>query len=151
MMTMGGKAFVDTNVLLRARQDKVQHHQEAKSLITKMLNDDVELWISRQIIREYLVQITHPNTFSIPLTIDEILEDINTMLSLYIVADETQQTTEQLLQLLKEYPTIGKQIHDANIVATMLVHGIDTLLTINIDDMKRFGNRISLISPLTTP
>ena len=58
---------------------------------------------------------------------------------------ETAAVTARLLQLIKEYPTGGKQIHDANIVATMLVNGIDTLLTQNIDDMKRFENEITLI------
>ena len=37
--------------------------------------------------------------------------------------------------------------HDANLVATMLAYGIDTLLTFNIDDFKRFGDKIKLVSP----
>ena len=45
-----------------------------------------------------------------------------------------------------EYPTLGKQVHDANIVATMLAHGIDMLLTLNVDDFKRFEDKITLIS-----
>ncbi len=151
-MTMrGAKAFVDTNVLLRAIYSTLPHHKECLAIVDKMWNDNIELWISRQIIREYLVQATHPNTLQIQMSIEQRIKYVQNIQTLFRAADETQQTTEQLLQLLKEYPTIGKQIHDANIVATMLVHGIDTLLTINIDDMKRFGDRISLISPLATP
>ncbi|MBL8131909.1 MAG: hypothetical protein JNL42_08630 [Anaerolineae bacterium] len=48
---------------------------------------------------------------------------------------------------LISYPTSGKQVHDANLVATMLVYGIDTLLTINMDDLKRYMDRITLVSP----
>ncbi|MBO1348300.1 MAG: hypothetical protein EBE86_013325 [Hormoscilla sp. GUM202] len=39
----------------------------------------------------------------------------------------------------------GAQVHDANIVATMLVYGIGELLTNNVDDFNRFSE---LIVPL---
>jgi predicted nucleic acid-binding protein len=41
----------------------------------------------------------------------------------------------------------GKQIHDANIVAAMLTNGIDTLLTLNTADFKRYEDRITLLTP----
>ncbi len=47
--------------------------------------------------------------------------------------------------LLREYPTAGKQVHDANIVATMLAYGIPTLLTQNVDDMRRFAGKIAIV------
>jgi predicted nucleic acid-binding protein len=48
-------------------------------------------------------------------------------------------------------PTAGKQIHDANIVATMLVYSIDTLVTQNMDDMKRFAEYVNLLPLLSIP
>ena len=149
-MTKGAKAFVDTNVLLRAIHHTLPNHLEANALIYQMWDNDVELWISRQVIREYLVQVTHPNTFRVPETLADIMEDIANIRSLFRIADETHETTEQLLKLLQKYPTVGKQVHDANIVATMLVNGIDTLLTINVADMKRFSAEITIISPIKT-
>lgn len=151
-MTMkGDKAFVDTNVLLRAMIPQMAHNQPCELLIQRMWEDNVDLWISRQVVREYLVQVTHPNSFSPALTFQQIQSQINQIKTLFRVADETEQTTSQLLQLLQDYPTVGKQIHDANIVATMLVYGIDTLLTINLDNLKRFASKITLISPLAIP
>jgi predicted nucleic acid-binding protein len=141
----GAKAFVDTNVLLRAFHNQMELHTEAKMLIEKMWDDDVELWISRQVIREYLVQATHPRTFAQPLTLEQVMFQIQSIQSLFRVADETQDVTTQLLTLIKTYPTQGKQVHDANLVATMLVNHIDTLITINIDDLKRFEPTIKLI------
>ena len=38
----------------------------------------------------------------------------------------------------------GRQIHDANIVATMLAHGERRLLTFNAADFRRYGDRIEL-------
>ena len=37
------------------------------------------------------------------------------------------------------------QIHDANIVATMLAHGERRLLTLNPADFRRYGYRIELL------
>lgn len=144
-MTTGAKAFVDTNILLRAMIPRMALHTESEALIQKMWASDVELWISRQIIREYLVQATHPNTFKQPLIVEQVLVQMEVVESLFRIADETREVTAQLLALLKTYPTRGKQVHDTNIVATMLVYGIDTLLTLNAGDMKRFEPKIKLI------
>ncbi|MGQ9849831.1 MAG: type II toxin-antitoxin system VapC family toxin [Aggregatilineaceae bacterium] len=141
------RAFVDTNVLLRAMVSQMAMHKACEALLHTMWSNQAELWISRQIIREYLVQVTHPNTFVVPLTTEQVLHQVGTLLSVFQVADDTNEVTAQLLHLVKTYPTRGKQVHDANVVATMLAYNIDTLLTINVDDMKRFQDRIKLISP----
>ncbi len=80
-----------------------------------------------------------------PLNIDEILLQLENIQQTFKIADETAEVTAQLLDLLKTYPTGGKQVHDANIVATMLVNGVDTLLTMNVDDFRRFEGRIKLL------
>jgi predicted nucleic acid-binding protein len=38
-----------------------------------------------------------------------------------------------------------KQVHDANITATMLVYGIESLLTHNIADFQRFSHLITVV------
>ena len=63
-------------------------------------------------------------------------------------ADETAAVTQQWIALLKQFPTGGKQVHDANIVATMLVNDIGVLLTNNVADLKRYDSLITII-PLT--
>lgn len=147
MMMTGAKAFVDTNILLRAISPRLSLHQTCETLIYKMWADDVELWISRQVIREYLVQVTHSRTFETPLTSEAVLEQVQTIRTLFSVANETALVTTQLLDLIATYPVQGKQIHDGNIVATMLAYGIDTLLTLNASDFRRFEDRITLIIP----
>ncbi len=48
---------------------------------------------------------------------------------------------------IKRSPVGGRQIHDANIVATMQVHSIQKLLTDNVADFRRFGSIITITSP----
>jgi predicted nucleic acid-binding protein len=143
---MAAKAFVDTNILLRATITQFPLHTQAKSLVDSYLDVGSELWISRQVIREYINQASRPQVFMNPMTFEQVDTQYRAMRILFKIADETEAVTTQLLALLKEYPTGGKQVHDTNIVASMLVSGIDTLLTLNISDFKRFEDKIKLIT-----
>jgi predicted nucleic acid-binding protein len=51
----------------------------------------------------------------------------------------------RLLSLLGEVATAGKQVHDANIIATMQVHGIRRLLTNNEAHFTRFSHLIAVV------
>jgi len=145
MTMMGAKAFVDTNVLLQATIAQAPHHQSAQRLIATQIT--TELWVSRQVIREYMVQTTRPQVYMPPMTFTQLEDQLVKMRAVFQIADETELVAQQLIDLMRVYPSGGKQVHDANIVATMLVYGIDTLLTINIADMKRFADKIILIAP----
>ena len=140
------RAFIDTNILLRSTITQFPLYARTKQLVDAQLSADVELWISRQVIREYFVQVTRPQVFMSPMSADELDAKLRTIRVLFKIADETEEVTTQLLALMKAYPTSGKQVHDANVVATMLVNGIDTLLTTNVADTQRFADRITILS-----
>jgi predicted nucleic acid-binding protein len=146
MAMTSGKAFLDTNILLRSTVTQFPSYAQAKQLVDAQFDAGVELWISRQVIREYIAQVTRPQVFMNPMTMDEVDAKLRTIRVLFKIADDTEEVTTQLLALMKVYPTGGKQVHDANVVATMLVNGIDMLLTTNVEDMKRFADRITILS-----
>ena len=50
-------------------------------------------------------------------------------------------------QLARSHSFAGKQVHDANIVATMLAHGQTRILTFNARDFRRFEPLIEIIAP----
>ena len=60
------------------------------------------------------------------------------------MADDNSLVTEQLIKLLGDFKIGGKQVHDANIVATMLAFDIPCLLTHNIKDFQRFEGLIKI-------
>lgn len=144
-MATNAKVFIDTNVLLRANIASAPFHNEALEIINQLWDSETDLWISRQVLREYLSTVSRPQIFMQPLSSVQLVQRIADFQTLFHVADETAATTAELLNLLREFPVGGKQIHDANIVATMLVHDIDTLVTQNIEDFKRFSGKIGLI------
>lgn len=146
MMTMAARAFADTNIVLRLLNDKLPLYASVEQLIRLTRNEGYELWISRQVIRKYLVQVTRPGFLETPLSVEQVRNHVRTLKTLFKIADETDAVTTKLIDLLEEVPVGGKQIHDANIVATMLTYEIDTLLTINLADLKRFSSKVTIIS-----
>ena len=148
---MADRVFVDTNILLRATLTHMPQHREAAAELARRRAAGDALWISRQVIRELTANVTRPQTFYSPLSAVEVGDSVQVLTLSFQVADETAAVTAQLLALLREYPTGGKQVHDANIVATMLVYGIGTLLTLNLDDMRRFAGRVAIVPLAAAP
>ena len=144
---MAGKTFVDTNVLLRSLIDQFPESKACREAVFAQRKAGAEMWISRQVVRELLVQLTHPRTLKMPLTPEQVQTQVKTVLTLFRIVDETSVTTQTLLTLVNDYPVSGKQIHDANIVSAMLTNSIDTLLTLNVADFNRYGDKIQVVVP----
>ena len=68
------------------------------------------------------------------------------LISSFGVLEDGPVVTESLIALCREVSVGGRQIHDANIVATMLAHGERRLLTFNTADFRRYGDRIELVT-----
>jgi predicted nucleic acid-binding protein len=140
--------FVDTNVLVYVDQAASAFHTPARAAIARLERDGAQLWISRQVLREYLVTVTRPGPTGVPpMTRSEAAAAVESFLAVYAIAEDGPEATAQLLTLLRAVPMGGKQVHDANIVATMLAHGITRLLTFNAADFRRFEPLIALLAP----
>ena len=137
--------FIDTNVLVYAKLAKAPLHAQAAEQLRDLDKQGVELWIARQTLREYLSAMTRPGSFTEPIPISSLADDVRHFAERFRVAEDGDQVTERLLQLLMHVPAGGKQIHDANIVATMLAYGISRLLTHNVGDFRRYAHLIEVI------
>ena len=51
---------------------------------------------------------------------------------------ETPEVFSTWLELVTTYQLSGKQVHDARLAASSKAHNVETLLTLNGDDFKRF-------------
>ena len=139
-MTMAGNSlFVDTNVLLTATDDSRRLHSEAMQLLGGSVNQDLRLAASGQVVREYLVVATRPvEVNGLGLSVQDAEANVNEFLRYINLYDETEEVSRRLRQLAIAHDLGGKRLHDANIVATMAVHGISTLLTQNGNDFAPF-------------
>ena len=138
--------FIDTNVLVAARFVTAPDHVAACGCLDRAGNSEEPLHISRQIIREYLVTVTRPQSWpESPLAMGDALDDVARLVSSFTVLEDGPNVMAALSVLCREVPVAGKQIHDANIAATMLVHGDRRLLTFNARDFRRYAERIELV------
>jgi predicted nucleic acid-binding protein len=137
--------FIDTNILIYAKLAHSPFHTKALAAMKPLIDDGVTLWISRQVLREYLAVMTRPSTLTETIPVTSLLEDVRYFSSRFSVAEENATTTEKLSELLLKIPCGGKQIHDANIVATMLTYGVTHLLTHNGADFARFSAFVEVI------
>ena len=71
--------------------------------------------------------------------------DVERMCRGFEILEDGPQVMGMLEELCRDVPVGGKQIHDANIVATMLAYGESRLLTFNRSDFRRFGDRLELV------
>jgi len=146
METLGDRpVFVDTNVLVYANVLAYPLHSVAVECIQSFIDAEIELWLSRQVLREFIAAVTRPQTYGNPQPIGVVVTRVQTFQAQFRVAEDNPQVTTQLLNLLQRFPTAGRQVHDANIVATMLTARIDRLLTHNVKDFDRFSDLITVI------
>jgi predicted nucleic acid-binding protein len=138
-MTTGDKrCVVDTNFLVYSTVSSNPWHHEARGWLTALKLQEMVLCATTQILREYLVVLTRGDVFKTTFTADEALSELEALLPSLEVLGETEESAARLRDLVRRYQVRGKQIHDANIVAVMLSHGVSRLATYNRTDFERF-------------
>lgn len=137
--------FVDTNVLVAAAAARSPSHLTAVQALSQLESLDAPVWISRQVLREYLAVLSRPQTFATALPVADLVHDVRNFESRFNVAGENEVVTAHLLSLLAEVAVGGKQVHDANIVATMLANGVTQLFTGNPTDFTRYAHHVRVL------
>lgn len=96
---MGAKKpiFLDTNIVLRYNTLEMPGHERVRIAVEKLLRLDYELWISRQVLREFSAVLTRPQTFMNPLTSQEVARRVRILMPIFKVADETVGITNLVI------------------------------------------------------
>ena len=124
VMTAGSSSsavFIDTNILIYANLLGSPFRSVAQAKLQAYEQAGIELWLSRQVLREYLAALTRPQVYTNPIPVSALIADVVRFEAEFLIAEDSPQVTQLLLALLSSLPMGGKQIHDANIVATMQV------------------------------
>ena len=101
---------------------------------------------SGQILREYLVVATRPaENNGLGLSAADAVSNVRAFRGRTTLLAEGGRVAGRLLRLLDDTACGGRQIHDAHVVATMIVHDIGAVVTMNVDDFARFSGHVSLL------
>jgi predicted nucleic acid-binding protein len=138
-MTTRVERFVDTNVLLAATAALRPRHAVALALLEAGFADR-SLFLSGQVLREYLCVATRsPAMNGLGLTQGDAVSNVRQFLERTSLLREDESVSAALLRLMAAVPCMGKQVHDANIAAAMVAHGVPRLVTLNAADFARFA------------
>ncbi|MDA8048438.1 MAG: PIN domain-containing protein [Rhodospirillales bacterium] len=136
--------FIDTNVLVYASRPTAPHHIGARAALSRLEAEGCPLWISPQVLREYLAVVTRAQPAAGSLPMATAIADVRHFRASFEIAQEGRAVLDRLLELLGAHPGSGKQVHDTNLIATMLEHGVCRLLRFNPADFRRFSGIIDL-------
>jgi predicted nucleic acid-binding protein len=135
----GERLFCDTNVLLSAVDRRRLLHPAALRIVNDLPNQGVELCVSGQVLRECLVVSTRPvERNGLGLTLAAAVRNNETFAERTTILEETRGVARRLPGIVEAAECSGKRIHDANIAATMLEHGVTLVVTANPHDLMRF-------------
>lgn len=137
------KIFLDTNILIYLKFSNLPFHSETASVFSKLMNNQNSFCISTQVLREYISSCTRENFH---LNYEDVLSDCTDFTNYFELFEDSKEIAKNLFEICKKYKIKGKQVHDANIVATMKINQIQYILTANINHFKRFMDEIEIIS-----
>ena len=141
--------LIDTNVLLRLAARTDPRHATVRSALRNLRGNGHELRTSPQNLAEFWNASTRPvsqNGFGLsPADVDSLLRIVERIVALL---PESPAAYAQWRRLVVTYSVAGVQVHDARLVAQMIVHGVTHVLTFNTRDFARYaGEGIVAVDP----
>ena len=141
--------LADTNILLRGAEPAHPMHSDAEEAVKRLLAQGEEVCVFPQNLMEFWSVATRAaDKNGLGFTPKQTETEVIRIESIFMVIADTAAIYPEWKRLVISYSILGKQVHDARIVAAMNVHGIKNLLTFNADDFKRFSG-ITVVDPRT--
>ena len=142
--------LLDSGILLRLVDEHDLQQDLVETAVGTLGNRGDELYISSQNIAEFWNVATRPvanNGLGLPpATVAKLFDD--TIEPSCAVLAELGTLQVEFRRLLTKYSVVGKQVHDARLVAMMLTWQIDNILTLNERNFLRFvPEGIAVVSP----
>ena len=145
---MADSYLIDSNILLRVSRRGDPVYQIVDGALDRLLKEDAALYYTHQNIAEFWNVWTRPadkNGFG--LTGETAAQEIGKFEHMMRLAADSAAVYGKWREIVSEYRVTGVQVHDARLVAAMLVHGIPNILTLNAADFARCAKIITSVHP----
>jgi predicted nucleic acid-binding protein len=142
--------LVDTNVLLRMVQPIHSMHAQAMSVVAALRMRDEILCVVPQVLYEFWVVATRPvQPNGLGMTAAEADADLAKIIQRFRLIRDERAIFDPWRRLVTQHQVLGKNAHDARLIAAMQRHGITRIVSFNADDFKRFPG-VTTIDPART-
>jgi predicted nucleic acid-binding protein len=130
--------LVDTNILIRLAQPHHPSAPAAARALRALRTANESLHITQQNLVEFWAVTTRPVTANgLGYTTEQAATEVGTLKRLFDLLPELP-LHDEWERLVTHYSVSGKNVHDARLVAAMLVHGVGSVLTFNAQDFARY-------------
>ena len=135
--------LLDTNVAVRAVMRTELLHTVCIRAIAQITERDERLVVGAQVLAESWSLLTRPlsNKGGFGLSVSDADIRISQMLRLATLLPEPPDIWNAHRELLVSCGVSGTQVHDCRLAAWCLLHGVDSILTLNSTDFARYGVR----------
>lgn len=131
--------LIDTNVLLRVLHSTDSLSPLAETVVRELLSNGHELHATTQNFIEFWNVSTRPiNRNGMGLSPANAIGLLLKAERLFPLLLDLPTVYAEWRELVVNYGVSGVQVHDARLVATMLVHGVTHILTFNTSDFARY-------------
>ena len=141
------RLFLDTSLLVAASVPAHPAHASARTYVHRARKRGSSFCIGPQICREFLVVVTRQPVEGLVYTVEEADQALMEWRAQCDVLSEGPDTVKRWLELARQHRVQGKTLHDCNIVAVMLTHGVLRLATRNPADFKRYAIHVDAVRP----
>ena len=141
------RILVDTNVLLRRAQVTSAQHLAARNSLQALIEADTELCLLPHVVYKYWVAATRPTAVNgLGMAVKLVETAVAELLQDFVLLKDERGIFNHWRALVVVHSILGKNAHDARLVAAMQRHGVAHLLTFNGPDFARFPG-IKVLSP----
>src|SRR3989442_2982935 len=131
--------LLDSNILARLAQHTHPMHATARDAVAALRHAGETLLIVPQNLYEFWVVATRPLAANgLGFTAPQADAELARLEALFPLLPDSTALLPAWRRLVVTHSALGKNAHDARLVAAMLVHGLTHLLTFNVADFIRF-------------
>jgi predicted nucleic acid-binding protein len=135
------RVLVDTNILLRSAQPAHPLCSQATGAVSKLFRRRDAVFFCSQNIAEFWNVATRPAAVNgLGFSHEEAFQEVVSIESLLTLLPDIPAIYPVWKRLVHAHRVQGVKVYDARLVAVMTVYSIDSILTFNVADFKRYGN-----------
>jgi predicted nucleic acid-binding protein len=143
---MAGSLYLaDTNILIRLVKQDHPEYPLVRGVVSALRLKGIKLGYTMQNMSEFWNASTRPrerNGFG--LTVEETEANACEIEKAFVFLADSESIYREWRKLVVQHSVSGAQVHDARLAASMLVHGIDHILTFNVSDFTRFRSLVAI-------
>jgi predicted nucleic acid-binding protein len=139
------RVLVDTNILLRSAQPNHPLCSQATRAVSRLIRQKDAVFFCSQNIAEFWNVATRPADLNgLGLSHEEALKEVSSIERLLTLLPDIPAIYTAWKETVRDHKVQGVKVYDARLVATMNVYAVESVLTFNTADFKRYASITAL-------